>query len=82
LKRKQKRKNNFTRRKARKNAGIQKERMPAFFSPPKLLRRNTAKTGKNAAYFSFKWQKSKKIIAFRPMQRNFVLKLLEKWRII
>jgi len=56
--------------------------MPAFFSPPKLLRRNTAKTGKNAAYFSFKWQKSKKIIAFRPMQRNFVLKLLEKWRII
>ena len=54
----------------------------AFFSPPKLLRRNTAKTGKNAAYFSFKWQKSKKIIAFRPMQRNFVLKLLEKWRII
>ena len=82
LKRKQKRKNNFTRRKARKNAGIQKERMPAFFSPPKLLRRNTAKTGKNAAYFSFKWQKSKKIIAFRPMQRNFVLKLPEKWRII
>ena len=40
------------------------------------------KTGKNAAYFSFKWQKSKKIIAFRPMQRNFVLKLPEKWRII
>ena len=52
------------------------------FSAPKLLRRNTAKTGKNAAYFSFKWEKSKKIIAFRPMQRNFVLKLAEKWRII
>ena len=31
---------------------------------------------------SFKWQKSKKIIAFRPIQRNFVLKLPEKWRII
>ena len=30
----------------------------------------------------FKQQKSKKIIAFRPMQRNFVLKLPEKWRII
>ena len=77
---KQKRKNNFTRRKARKTQ-VFKRTNACVFSPPKLLRRNTAKTGKNAAYFSFKWQKQK-IIAFRPMQRNFVLKLLEKWRII
>ena len=38
----------------------------------------TGERGKNAAYFSFKWQKSKKIIAFRPIQRNFVLKLPAK----
>ncbi|RHV93848.1 hypothetical protein DXA93_10825 [Blautia sp. OF09-25XD] len=81
MKKKQKRKNNFTRRKARKTQ-VFKKTNACVFSAPKLLRRNTAKTGKNAAYFSFKWEKSKKIIAFRPMQRNFVLKLAEKWRII
>ncbi|RGF80613.1 hypothetical protein DXA55_12955 [Blautia sp. OF03-13] len=78
MKKKQKRKNNFTRRKARKTQ-VFKKTNACVFSAPKLLRRNTAK---NAAYFSFKWQKSKKIIAFRPIQRNFVLKLPEKWRII
>ena len=67
---------------SRKNAGIQKRMNACAFLCPKLLQRNTAKAGKNAAYFSFKWKKSKKIIAFRPIQRNFVLKLAEKWRII
>ena len=52
--------------------------MPAFFSPPKLLRRNTAKTGKNAAYFSFKWQKSKKIIAFSSDAKKFRVEITGK----
>lgn len=34
--------------------------MPALFLCPKLLQRNTAKAGKNAAYFSFKWKKKQK----------------------
>ena len=80
LKRKQRRKNNFTRRKARKNAGIQKNECLRFFCPETSSAEH-GENGENAAYFSLNGKKQK-IIAYRPMQRNFVLKLPEKWRII
>ena len=57
-------KNNFTRRKARKNAGIQKERMPAFFSPRNFFGGTRRKRGKMPRIFLLNGKKAKRLLRF------------------
>ena len=53
-----------------------------FFYAQNFFSGTRRKRGKMPRIFLLNGKKSKKIIAFRPIQRNFVLKLAGKWRII